>query len=298
MIYLFRRILGFFLGFSFLLSGGLKSLDPFGGALKISEYLKAFDLSFLIGYETVLIVLLSSLETLIGIFLMFDIYRRITALSSFLMMSFFTSLTAYLAFSPYVSITACGCFGEAIPLTNHQTFYKNVVLLFLSVIVMLFAFFSKDPKRGNLKLLILALLSTWILPIYSLYYLPPIDFLSYNIGTKVNDSKHFRIFNQNYVDVTDSLISTSDTKPLLLVVFQEKLTRSEKQQLIDLRAVHHTRFTVIGISSMAPENIVEIPIYSGEATFLKELLRAKSGIVRIDQGVIKGKWRLERVTLE
>ncbi|MDR0796921.1 MAG: DoxX family protein [Tannerella sp.] len=120
----FCRIL---IGATFIFSGIAKAIDPVGGAIKIGEYLVAFGFGHFTLIETILSFALASIEFTLGICLLLAVYRKLTTLCVLLMMCFMTPLTLYLAiFSP---VSDCGCFGDAIIISNWATFFKNIPLL-------------------------------------------------------------------------------------------------------------------------------------------------------------------------
>ena len=124
------------LGLTFLFSGIVKAIDPLGTTYKIEDYLKAFG-----GFFTDLLPLaepaafaLITVECLLGICLVCNIQIRLVAWLSLLFYLVMTPLTLYLALKNPVS--DCGCFGDAVVLTNWQTFGKNVVLLTLVIVLL------------------------------------------------------------------------------------------------------------------------------------------------------------------
>ena len=120
---------------TFIFSGVLKLLDPVGTGLIVHEYLSFMHLDFLDSGAIVLGIALATLEFLIGICVLSGLRLRIVAWVALILTAFFTILTFYLMrFNP---ISDCGCFGEAIHLTNTQTFIKNVVLLVLAILIFL-----------------------------------------------------------------------------------------------------------------------------------------------------------------
>ncbi len=180
----------FVVGLLFVFSGFVKVVDPLGLTYKIEDYLTAFggvftSLSFL---ATAGGIILPAIELLIGLNLLFMIQLRRTSLVAFFLMLFLTPLTLYIAiFNP---VTDCGCFGDALLVSNWTTFSKNVVLLIL-VIILLFT--SKNKKAILLpkyEYLVLALFFGIGIGIssYSLRHLPPIDFRPYKIGTNIPES--------------------------------------------------------------------------------------------------------------
>ena len=115
------------LGCVFVFSGFVKAVDPMGGAIKFDDYLTSFGLDFLLPFSTLFSFNLAALEFTLGICALLGVYRRYTSFFLLAMMTFLTPLTLYLAlFNP---VSDCGCFGDALVITNWQTFYKNVVLL-------------------------------------------------------------------------------------------------------------------------------------------------------------------------
>ena len=110
----------------FIFSGFGKGVDPWGTAIKLGEYLRAFSMDWLVGAQFALSILLSVTEMTIGLCLLFRVRERGAARLALLFMGFFTVLTLVLAL--WNPVADCGCFGDAVKLTNWQTFYKNILL--------------------------------------------------------------------------------------------------------------------------------------------------------------------------
>ena len=173
--------------FVFIFSGFTKAVDPQGGAIKIGEYLNTFGLS--ISDDGVLLPLLSVLEStfefVLGVHLLLGLRRKIASVLSFVMMLFMTVLTLYI----YVTgkISDCGCFGEALHLSNRDTFLKNIFLLAFTTVTLFFPdrivrVLNKGPHRGVqlYSLLFVLLVSLW-----SYHYLPLVDYRPYYIGQDI-----------------------------------------------------------------------------------------------------------------
>ena len=123
------------LGLTFVFSGVVKLIDPRGTQYKIEDYASAFGLGGLLpeSLPLVLACVLATTEFLIGIYQLFAIRRRLASWVSLCFLLVMTPLTLYLAVTNPIS--DCGCFGDAIVLTNWQTFAKNVVLLVCAAVV-------------------------------------------------------------------------------------------------------------------------------------------------------------------
>ena len=124
------------LSFTFILSGTVKLIDPKGTEYKIQDYLAAlgFADTLFASVPLLLAVIISACEFVMGIYMLFGIQRRLTSTGMLLFLVVMTPFTLFLAVANPVS--DCGCFGDAIKLTNWQTFGKNVVLLAAVVMVL------------------------------------------------------------------------------------------------------------------------------------------------------------------
>ena len=120
---------------AFILSGFVKAVDPLGTQYKIADYLGAMHLGAYVPSILTLLasVLLSAAEFWIGICLLFAIRRRVVTRIALLWLIIMTPLTLWLAIANPIS--DCGCFGDAIVLTNWQTFWKNVILLTCAILI-------------------------------------------------------------------------------------------------------------------------------------------------------------------
>ena len=177
------------LAVTFVLSGFVKAVDPRGTQYKIEDYLAAMGLDGLLPEwgTLALSVGLSTLEFCLGIFLLFAIRRRFTSRLVLALMLLMTPLTLWLALANPIS--DCGCFGDALVLTNWQTFWKNVVLLAMAATVAwrpleMFRFVSKTNQWLviNYSALFILAVSLW-----SLYYLPQFDFRPYHVGANIRE---------------------------------------------------------------------------------------------------------------
>lgn len=178
------------LALTFVFSGFVKAVDPEGSFFKITDYLVAFGMADVLPDFAVRIVAvaLSAVEFLIGVNILFAIRRRVTTVLAFLFMLVMTPFTLYLAIEN--PVPDCGCFGDALVLTNWQTFGKNVVLLIASVVVM---------SRPKLMFRVMTWRVQWIVITYSVVFivavavyclnnLPILDFRPYKVGTNIKEA--------------------------------------------------------------------------------------------------------------
>ena len=128
MIGLWLNICRFSLAVVFIFSGFVKAVDPLGTQYKIQDYLVAFGWSefFPDFLPFLMALLLGVVEFCLGVYLFFGIRRKIAPRALVLLMSFMTPLTLWLAIENPIS--DCGCFGDAVVMSNWQTFWKNVLL--------------------------------------------------------------------------------------------------------------------------------------------------------------------------
>lgn len=172
-------------GIVFIFSGFVKGVDPWGFAYKLEDYFIAYNWEFFIPFALVFSILLCTIEFSVGAWLVFNVITKKAAWLVLLMMVFFTGLTLYDAI--YSPVSDCGCFGDAIKLTNWQTFYKNLVLLPMAVII--FAYRKKFRSLFTiwtqwLIALIISLLFAGFC-YYNYRHLPVIDFTEWKTGHKL-----------------------------------------------------------------------------------------------------------------
>jgi len=179
------RISQYILGLIFIFSGFVKAVDPWGGAYKIQDYFTAFNLPEFHFWALSLSFLQAAVEFGVGVCLLTGIYRRFNSILVLLIMLFMTPLTLYLAIANPVS--DCGCFGDALVITNWQTFSKNLILLIAAIIVFIgYRWMSSCFSRKKYFYP-----AVWIylfivgLSFYCFYYLPVIDFRPFNTGANI-----------------------------------------------------------------------------------------------------------------
>ena len=171
----------------FIFSGYVKAIDPLGTQYKINDYLIALGLINIVPNWLTLIssIILSTIELSIGIFLLFAIRRRLVSKLCLTLMTVMTLITIWLVLGNPVK--DCGCFGDAIKLTNTETLGKNVFLLIISILLWkkpqeMVRIVSKQTQWIviNYTIIFSLALSAW-----SLWDLPTFDFRPYRIGTNI-----------------------------------------------------------------------------------------------------------------
>jgi uncharacterized membrane protein YphA (DoxX/SURF4 family) len=200
----FSRII---VGLLFIYSGFVKVVDPLGSAYKFTDYFVAMNLEFLGGAALTFAILMSAAELLLGIALLFNLVPKISSWGVLLFMGMFTPLTLWLAIGNPVQ--DCGCFGDALILTNWQTFFKNLVILVFVVIV----FWQRKkfkPVYGMFWQWSLGVVFTaftfWLI-FYCLNNLPVIDFRAYHIGANITEGMIVPDEEKANVDVYESVFT-------------------------------------------------------------------------------------------
>lgn len=174
-------------GLTFILSGFVKAIDPLGAQYKIQDYLAAIPPSLSLPDMLTLLmsVSLSMVEFTLGAFMLTAISRRVTARLTLLFMVVMTAVTVWIYIADPVK--DCGCFGDALTLTNLETLLKNIVLLALAALVAWRpTHIGRLMSRSNQMLLGQMLMVTPVaLSFWCLYDLPLIDFRPYHIGADI-----------------------------------------------------------------------------------------------------------------
>ena len=174
-------------GLTFILSGLVKAIDPLGTQYKIQDYLAAIPPSLSLPDMLTLLmsISLSMVEFTLGAFMLTAISRRVTARLTLLFMVVMTAVTVWIYIADPVK--DCGCFGDALTLTNLETLLKNIVLLALAALVAWRpTHIGRLMSRSNQMLLGQMLMVTPVaLSFWCLYDLPLIDFRPYHIGADI-----------------------------------------------------------------------------------------------------------------
>ncbi len=181
----FSRIV---VGIVFVFSGFVKGIDPWGSAYKFTDYMNAMHLDWLIWAALPLGILLSFAEFAIGVALLSNAFMRFTSWLALLFMVFFTGLTLWIAIAN--PVTDCGCFGDALVISNWQTFYKNIILIILTIIIFIYRNSMKGlpGKKSSYVLSTLLVVVYFGFVIYSYNHLPVFDFRPYKVGVNIHEA--------------------------------------------------------------------------------------------------------------
>ena len=178
-----KRFLGILFGIVYFLSGLIKLMDPVGAGLVMKEYFDFMHLGFMEPAAKIFGAAFALAETLVGAALVCGVWRRYVGKIAIALQSIFTLLTLFLYIcNPEMD---CGCFGEAIHLTHSQTFFKNIVLL-----AMILAYYipskhlGETTRRKYVSFFIVSISSVAFM-IYSLMYIPLVDFTAYKPGAEL-----------------------------------------------------------------------------------------------------------------
>jgi len=175
------------IGIVFVFSGFVKVVDPLGVQYKFVDYFLAMGLDFLQPMALTFGLLLSIAELMIGISLLFNLKPKLGAWGTLLFMGVFLPLTLWIAIANPVH--DCGCFGDALVISNWATFWKNVVIMMMTIVVFLQRRKFKPTLPSAVQwvsLIVVAGVSVWI-GVYSVKHLPVLDFRPYRIGENISE---------------------------------------------------------------------------------------------------------------
>ena len=303
------------LGLTFLFSGVVKAIDPVGTQIKLSDYLYAFEMGGSILDSTLLILacLLAGFEILMGAYMLLGVFSRGTSLVVMLMMAVFTPLTFYLAMTNPVE--DCGCFGDAVVLTNWQTFGKNMFLLVLAVLVFI---------KRSLIIPFVAERRQWIVTVFmvaisirfmacNINGLPVLDFRPYKVGTNLrqeilenrNPAMHdFSIMDDDMNDLTQEILCDTGYTFILISPHIENSSESNLDLVYDVfDYCEHWGYKMIGLTSSGSTDVrhwtenagTELPFLFCDEIPLQTMIRSNPGLVLIKDGVIVNKWSDVRI---
>ena len=181
------NICRFILAVTFIFSGYVKAIDPLGTLYKLKDYAAAMALNDILPDWALVIVAiaLGALEFSLGVFMLFAVRRHMVSKITLALMSVMTALTVWIYIADPVK--DCGCFGDALKLTNGETLLKNIVLIACATLV---AWRPVDMARfisRTNQWIVRYYTITYIIvtSVYCLYTLPIFDFRPYRVGTNI-----------------------------------------------------------------------------------------------------------------
>ena len=297
-----------------IFSGFVKAVEPMGTQYKLNDYLTAMHLQMLTPDFLMLgaSIILSAVEFFLGICLLFAIRKTMSTTLSLIMMLVMTPLTLWVALNDPVS--DCGCFGDAIVLTNWESFGKNVILLIMAFIVWkwphdMVRFISTSSQwiATNYSSLFIIVVSGW-----SLYDLPYLDFRPYHIGTdlragwqemmKGKESPYAEFFIQRTEDGEDSTDALLNQKGYLFLLVAPHVEKADDSQLDLINQMYEyaedndypfyalTASGQAGIERWRDMTGAEYPFCQTDETTLKTIIRSNPGMILLKDGVIIRKW--------
>ena len=172
-------------GAVFAFSGFVKAVDPWGTAVKVNEYLSIYGFEELQPASMIFSIWLCGAEFMMGLMLIFRVRTRLISIFALISMTFFTILTFLSA--TWIPVEDCGCFGDALKLSPWETFFKNLAILPMVIVV----WYRYRPQRIldfnkiEVALTVLFCSTAMGLGAYCYFNLPLIDFLPYKEGANI-----------------------------------------------------------------------------------------------------------------
>ena len=286
-----------------------------GMAHKLHAYATAVGLS--LTDDSVLLqfgaVSLGVVEFILGIYLLIGVHRRLTTIVTALFMLIFTAITVWI----YIDnpVADCGCFGDAITLTNGQTLAKNIVLL--SAAVYLSCYPQKIRRfisaRNNWVISIYSWIYAIALSLYTLHYLPIIDFSPYTKGANIkaafetndpdgasNKLVNFYLADQKTGDdVTFDILQHNGYTFLLTVPSTVTADDGCCDRINDLHDYcRDNNIPFYMATSSTGKDLTEwidhtgaaYPILLAEDTELNTMVRSNPGLMLLHNGIVVKKW--------
>lgn len=177
----------FVLAATFIFSGYVKAIDPLGTLYKLKDYAAAMSLNGLLP-DWMLVgvaIALGALEFALGVFMLFAVRRHAVSRITLAFMTAMTALTLWIFVADPVK--DCGCFGDALKLTNGETLLKNIVLIACAALVAWrpadMARFISRSNQWIVRYYTVAYIV--ITSVYCLYTLPIFDFRPYHVGMNI-----------------------------------------------------------------------------------------------------------------
>jgi len=177
------------IGTLFIFSGIVKGIDPLGTAYKMEEYFTVFGMEFLKPFALEISMTIIIAEIILGWSLILGTFPHVTTLLSLLLMVFFTFLTFYTWW--FNKVTDCGCFGDFMKLKPFETFYKDIILTIISIILFIARKHIQPflPKALTYILLCVGISFAIAFSFRNILDLPIVNFRPYKNGVNILNAK-------------------------------------------------------------------------------------------------------------
>ena len=300
-----------FVGAMFIFSGFVKLVDPIGSQYKFEEYFgeSVLNLEFLIPYALPFSIVLIIVEIMLGVSLLLGYKSKRTIWSLLGITTLFLFLTWHSAY--YNKVTDCGCFGDAIKLTPWETFWKNVILIGLILLLLFRVQNVREifPKKLNAFLILVALVSFSYTTYYVLNHLPIIDFRAYAVGKNIKEGMkypddgsvppvHDFMLEDTQNDLAPEILAMD--KVMLVIVYNA--CKSYDKGFAEIKKITDKAvqkgYNVYGVSASFEDDLIliqnnyDLPfnfLFCDETT-LKTMIRANPGVMTLSKGTVTGKW--------
>ena len=307
------------LAVTFVLSGFVKAVDPLGTQYKLHDYLAAMGVGSLVPDFVTLVgaVLLAAFEFCLGVLLLFAIRRRVTSRLILILMSIMTALTVWIYIADPVS--DCGCFGDALVLTNGETLLKNIVLLACSVVVWKWPMEMVRFISHTNQWIVSNYTALFILFVagYALYDLPQFDFRPYHIGADLRggwqkmmegeESPYAELFIESVEDGEDVTEDVLNDEGYTFLLVSPHLENADDSQLDLINQIYEyaedNGYTFYCMTASGEKGIgrwrditgAEYPFAQTDETTLKTIIRSNPGLVLLKDGRVIRKWSHNRL---
>jgi peroxiredoxin len=244
-------------------------------------------------------------EILLGVMILIGYKSKLTVWSLFLLTLIFLFLTWYSAY--YNKVTDCGCFGDAIKLSTWETFYKNVILIALIIVLLIKSTHIKPLFKGNVSKVItfLSLAVFLFIVQYVLTHLPLIDFRAYAIGKNISEGMvfpkdgsippvHDFVLEDAQADLAPELLKKE--KVMLVIIYNlDKVDVNGFPAIKEMTIKAKKKgYTVYGVSASFSDELIltkekyNLPfdfLFCDETT-LKTIIRANPGVIILNKGTV------------
>jgi uncharacterized membrane protein YphA (DoxX/SURF4 family) len=297
-------------GLTFVFSGVAKTVDPWGTAIKIGDYLSVYGVPGVgEGVRMLLAIVFCAAELALGLMMTFGVKTRLVSIFAVAAMIFFIVVTFLSA--TWLPVEDCGCFGDALHLSPWASFGKNVVVLVMALVVWRVA-----RRRFNI---LPVTLREWVctvffacvavgLGVWSYRHLPPIDFLPYKKGVDLYEAKYgdgesdillmqFAVFNSGG-DATRDILSCEGRVYILCAGKLDEIDPRcvERFENVAKRAAGEDAKVVLITASPISDGETAIfgdappvEVFNADRATMITMLRAVTGMVVLEDGVIVDK---------